>query len=204
LHAEAKSVFQSDFTLAEFHDAAWSLIEQGVKDRRKPAHTPSVASMGLDGRPKTRIVVLRSGDRATRTLRFHTDVRSAKIAELTQNPAVEMLMYDAQARVQLRLGGRAEIFRYPSAQAQAAWQSSLPMSKICYAVNPASGSSIESGDAFALKTIETSLPDDGIENFCAVVIHVDTIELVYLAQAANRRAKFSYQGNAMGGEWLVP
>ncbi len=197
-------MFQSNFTLAEFHDAAWSLIEHGVKDRRKPAHTPSLASIGLDAKPRTRIVVLRAGDRATRTLRFHTDVRSAKIAELTQNPAVEMLMYDAQARVQLRLGGRAQVFRYPSMQAHAAWQSSLPMSKICYAVNPASGASIDAGDAFVLKTIETSLPDDGIENFCAVVIYVETIELVYLAQAANRRAKFSYQGEEMSGEWLVP
>ena len=197
-------MFQSNFTQSQFHDAAWELIEQGVKDRRKPAHTPSIATVGLDGRPKTRIVVLRGGDRASRLLRFHTDVRSEKIAELTQNPAVEMLMYDAQARVQLRLGGHAKIFRFPSPEAMAAWQGSLAMSKICYAVSPPSGASIEAGDGFTLKTIETSQPDDGIENFCAVVIHVETIELVYLAQAANRRAKFRYDGEAMLGEWLVP
>ena len=114
-------MFQSNFTLSQFHDAAWALIEQGVKDRRKPAHTPSIATIGRDGRPKTRIVVLRAGERASRTLRFHTDVRSEKIAELNQNPAVEMLMYDAQARVQLRLGGHAKIFRFPSPVAMAAW-----------------------------------------------------------------------------------
>lgn len=197
-------MFQSDFTLSQFHDAAWSLIEQGVKDRRKPAHTPSIATIGLDGRPRARVVVLRAGDSASRSLRFHTDVRSAKIAELSQNPSLEMLIYDAQARVQLRLGGRTEIFHYPTTQAIAAWQASLPMSKICYAVMPASGALIEAGDGFALKTIETSQPDDGIENFCAVVVHVETIELVYLAQAANRRARFSYDGGVMIGAWLVP
>ena len=197
-------MFQSDFTLSQFHDAAWELIEQGVKDRRKPAHTPSLATIGLDGRPKTRVVVLRAGDRASRTLRFHTDVRSAKIAELTKYPAVEMLMYDAQARVQLRISGSAQICRYPSPEAHAAWQASLPMSKICYAVTPPSGASIEAGDGFILKRIETSQPDDGIENFCAVVIHVETIELVYLAQAANRRVRFKYDGEAMSGQWLVP
>ncbi len=197
-------MFHSNFTLQQFHDAAWALIEQGVKDRRKPAHTPSIATLGRDGRPKSRIAVLRAGNSASRTMRFHTDVRSAKIAELSQNPSLEMLIYDAQARVQLRIGGRAEIFHYPTTQAIAAWQASLPMSKICYAVMPASGASIEAGDGFALKTVETSQPDDGIENFCAVVVHVETIEMVYLQQAANRRARFSYDGEAMTGEWLVP
>ncbi|NBR79124.1 MAG: pyridoxamine 5'-phosphate oxidase, partial [Alphaproteobacteria bacterium] len=58
------------------------MLERGAADRRSAFHTPTVATIGLDGRPRLRTIVLRACDTANRSLRFHTDARSDKINEL--------------------------------------------------------------------------------------------------------------------------
>jgi pyridoxamine 5'-phosphate oxidase len=68
-----------DGTLAE----AWRLISRGVADRRSPFHHPVVATIGGDGAPQARTVILRACDPAAQRLRFHTDARSAIRATAT-------------------------------------------------------------------------------------------------------------------------
>jgi pyridoxine/pyridoxamine 5'-phosphate oxidase len=58
---------------------AWGLLERGVSDRHSPIHTPTVATIGGDGRPSIRTVVLRDCDLDARMLRFHTDRRAPKL-----------------------------------------------------------------------------------------------------------------------------
>ena len=69
--------------LKEGLNAAWTLIEEGVRDRRSIFHLPTVASISVDGSPTIRTVVLRGVNVSERSLRFHTDRRSAKFLELT-------------------------------------------------------------------------------------------------------------------------
>ena len=67
---------------------AWALLARGVKDRRSPFHTPGLATVSPEELPEIRTVVLRGCDPQTRNLRFHTDTRSAKIADMQKQPQV--------------------------------------------------------------------------------------------------------------------
>ncbi|NJR71988.1 MAG: hypothetical protein HC782_02435 [Gammaproteobacteria bacterium] len=49
---------------------AWACLARGSADRRSPFHAPVVASVGIDGTPEQRTMILRKVDVPTRTLRF--------------------------------------------------------------------------------------------------------------------------------------
>ena len=52
------------------------------------------ASLGLDGAPKVRTVVIRSLDETNGLIRFNTDLRSRKAAEIDADSRVTLLGYD--------------------------------------------------------------------------------------------------------------
>lgn len=179
---------------------AWRLLSAGASDRRSAFHTPTIATSALDGRPRLRTVVLRSVDTGAQTLRFHTDRRSDKIAELTRDPRVAAHFYDPAAKIQLRAEGKASL-HHDDAVAQAAWQASQRMSRICYGTAPAPGSPIAAGGAFSLPELTPEI-EAGRENFVAVVVHVQRLEWLYLAHGGHRRALFDeVTGTRV---WLVP
>jgi hypothetical protein len=107
--------------------------------------------------------------------------------------------------LQIRLAGRASL-HHDDAVADAAWQASRAMSRVCYGTRPAPGSEIASGDAFALPS-----PDDaeGLEagraHFSAVVMRIESLESLYLAFDGHRRALFAWDaGGALTARWLAP
>ncbi len=129
--AEPRFYDDLDETLRE----AWRLLERGVTERRSPFHTPALASVREDGSPSIRTLVLRAVDRDTRTLRFHTDVRSGKFREITAQPRVALHFYDPTRKVQMRVDGRARLHK-GDAIAAAAWRATRPFSRACYRVEP--------------------------------------------------------------------
>ncbi len=178
---------------------AWLLLVRGAADRRVPFHTPAVASAGLDGRPKVRTVVLRHTDSAARTLRFHTDVRTAKVAEFAANPHVQVLAYDPGHKIQLRISGTARVHGDDD-YAKSAWARSQPQSQLCYRQDAAPGST--SSDPAAHVRLG---PHDGAANFSAVEILVTEIEWLYLAAQGHRRARFSWDDTSvLQATWLAP
>lgn len=177
---------------------AWKLLTRGVADRRSAFHTPAIATTGLDGAPRVRTVVLRAADPTQRLLRFHTDARSGKIAELARDPRVGVHVYDARHKIQVRLEGRARIHPAASPRAQEAWDSSRPQSRACYAqvASPAAPlAAPHEGDART---------GDGAENFTAVEVDIHALEWLYLFHAGHRRARFTWSGEAWRGVWLAP
>jgi pyridoxamine 5'-phosphate oxidase len=181
-------------------DSIWALLGRGVADRRHGFHHPAIATLGLDGAPRNRIVVLRGAERARSSIRFHTDQRSTKCAELARDPRASALFYDEGDRVQLRVEGRA-VLHSTDAIADAAWQSSQRMSRVCYGTMPAPGSFLESPSGFALPSEDEQIAA-GRSNFVAVVIAIERIEWLFLHSGGHRRAMFDVtQGTA---RWLVP
>lgn len=177
-------------------------LGRAVKDRRSPLHTPVIATRGVDGFIKARVVVLRAFDPDLATLRFHTDRRGHKIPELAADPHLSFAFYDPQARVQIRAEGTAKV-HHDDAIADAAWASSQRMSRVCYGVAPAPGSAIDGPDAF-------NLPDDddaiaaGRAHFCAVLCQIACLEYLFLRHGGHRRARFVRAGDDWQGEWLSP
>lgn len=185
-------------TLAE----AWRLIADGVTDRRSPFHTPTVATVGLDGRPRSRTVVLRAAERDSRSLRFHCDARSDKFAELGREPRVTLHVYDASAKIQVRAEGQATLHTNDSL-ADAAWEASRPASRIVYATEPAPGTPIDEGAAFTLPVDDAAVAA-GRANFAAVAVRIETLEILHLASAGHRRSRFTVAADRVEGRWLAP
>lgn len=178
-------------TLAE----AFALLARGVADRRSPFHTPTLATIGLDGAPRARTLVLRGFDPAARTLRLHTDARSAKAQEVLADPRAALHAYDARAQVQIRLQGRVTLHR-ADALADAAWAGSRPFSRMCYAVEPGPGSPA------ALPPPAPRDPEAGRAHFTTLLFAFDRLEWLWLDAAGHRRALFTFGPDDAG--WLVP
>ena len=179
----------------------WSMLERGVKDRKSAFHTPSVATLTAEGAPTIRTVVLRGCDTQNKTVRFHTDTRTGKIAELRDNPHAAMHFYDASAKIQLRLAVRLEALSGPAHQAayEAAWHATRPMSRECYQVTQSPGSVID--DPYAV-AFDAKATDDGADYFVPVAAHILRMEWLYLAARGHRRALFDFENDTQN--WLVP
>jgi 3-hydroxyisobutyrate dehydrogenase len=175
----------------------WSMLARGVKDRKSAFHTPSIATITDEGAPSVRTVVLRGCDMAAKTLRFHTDTRSGKIAELTQNPQAALHFYDANAKIQLRLAAKLETAS--GATYDAAWANTRPMSRECYQVTQSPGSLIDDPYQVAFDAATTQ---DGEAHFVPVVAHILKMEWLYLAARGHRRALFDFEQDTQN--WLVP
>lgn len=184
-------------------DEAWRLISRGVKDRRSPFHTPTVATRGLDGSPSVRTVVLRAASRADGFVRFHTDQRSSKVAELDADNRLAIHFYDPGSKVQVRLSGRATVHR-DTAMAQEAWVATRLFSRECYRVTKAPGANVDDPAAVVFDAPGAD-GEGGRDAFCAVVLSVESLEWLYLAAQGHRRARFLRDTDATWyGNWLVP
>ena len=180
--------------------ATWDILSDGAINRHAPAHTPTFATSGLDGHPRLRTIVLRGFEAPSMQLRFHTDRRSGKIAELQTNPSAALHIYDRDQKVQLQISGRAAL-HVDDDVTGAAWMKSQPMSRINYQVTQAPGSVIENPH-HAVQ--DPSLNTDGSENFMVVVLLIEALEWLFLDARGHRRARFTRDGKVWSGKWLVP
>ncbi len=181
--------------LAATREHAFALLARGVADRRSAFHTPTLATIGADGAPRLRTLVLRGFDAPTRTLRLHTDLRAGKCAELAADPRAALHIYDAHAQLQLRLSGRAVLHAH-DAVAEAAWAASREFSRMCYAIGPAPGTPIDAPPA---------APSDaaaGRPHFAVLALRFDALEWLWLDASGHRRARFAFDPDS--ATWLVP
>ncbi|MEQ8665248.1 MAG: pyridoxamine 5'-phosphate oxidase family protein [Rhodospirillales bacterium] len=187
-----------DDALAE----AWELLNAGATDRHSPFHLAKVATVTADGRPSQRTVVLRHVDPAARTLRFHTDRRSGKVADLAANPAAAVLFYDAARQVQLRIDGTAGLHK-DDAIARDAWNASRPQSRACYLSDDGPGTPVDAPPP--APRYDEAGDDIAFGSFCAVVVGITRLEWMHLAAGGHRRARFDWSGDdGMTATWLSP
>jgi pyridoxamine 5'-phosphate oxidase len=187
-------------SLEEIEAHVFALLARGVADRRHGFHQPTLATIGRNGMPKSRIVILRGVDRAARSVRFHTDSRSEKIAELTADPKASLNFYDSGLRQQVRAEGRA-ILHHGDNAARRFWDASQRMSRICYGTAPAPGSVIDAPDAFTLPEAEPEIAG-GFAHFVAVEIALSRLEWLFLRHQGHRRAELDLGSG--GARWFAP
>ena len=83
----------------------WSVLETGIKPiSNNPAHTPALATIDKNNLPQIRSVVLRSVNRAKREIWFHSDIRSSKISDISNNKNASFLIYDPKNKFQMYKG----------------------------------------------------------------------------------------------------
>ena len=179
-------------------------LQRGASSRKSGMHTMVVGTADGD----MRVMVLRDYDAATRELRFHTDVRSPKIATMAARPAVHVLAYDPEAKVQIRMRGTARV-ESAGPVADAAWAESTNFAKRCYLAQAGPGSPADEPTSGLPEWAEGINPDDAQiadarENFAVVLVQVNRFDWLYLANSGHRRAQVVYMDGEPEFTWLVP
>lgn len=187
-------------TLAE----VWRRLGAGASTRRSAFHHPTIATIGPDGAPRLRTMILRGVEPEIRRLRLHTDIRAGKVAEIAANPHVAVHVYDPGMKLQVRMMGIATI-SHGDPVARTAWQNSQPMSQACYGTRPAPGTPIGSAGDFVLPDSHSPERAEGEVNFAVLRISVETMETLYLAHGGHRRGAFAWEGASLvRKDWLAP
>ncbi len=184
--------------LDEVLNDAFRLFSRGVADRRSAFRTPTIATVGLDGAPRIRTMVLRRFEPSARRLTLHTDRRVAKLSDIAHQPIVAVHVYDARAALQLRLSAHAHIHA-GDALAREAWAAGAPSSHFGYAIKPAPGTEIAAPPPAVVGD------ESGFGNFALVNLTFDTLEWLWLYHGGHRRAHFVWaEDGSHSASWLVP
>ena len=194
--------------LATAHADAWARLVRATRDRRSPFHHPVVATLGLDGAPRARVMILRGADPVTARLRLHTDVRTAKVAELASEPRLSLLFYDPPAKLQLRVEGVGRV-ETDSPAAEAAWAATRLLGRRCYTAPLAPGTETKGPASGLPPELEGREPtreesEAGRPHFSALLVDVNAIEFLWLAMTGHRRGRFELSDGAPEGRWLIP
>ncbi|MEM1388094.1 MAG: pyridoxamine 5'-phosphate oxidase family protein [Pseudomonadota bacterium] len=183
-----------DDTLEGIETTLWDALARGVGDPRAAARRPALATIGADGGPEARIVVLRGVDRARGICTFYTDSASTKVSELAADPRAAMHIWEHGLKLQTRLRGPCT--RANDAQEDAAWAAEPDMSLGNYGVTPAPGTPIDAFDAFE------RIPARA--RFAVMHLEVRQIDAVILADDIHRRAQYRRTDTGWERGWLAP
>lgn len=157
-------------------DEVWQRLTRGVAVRRAPARHPVLATVGADG-AEARVVVLRAADREAGTLTIHTDSASGKVTELRKTPGATLLVWDEEAKLQIRLRATVDI-----TEGDAEAFARLPdPARANYGGTPAPGTPIPEPGAHD--------PAPDARRFTVLVAHIREIETLHLG-TPHRRARF--------------
>ena len=185
-------------TLDDVLAESMALLAEGEADPGSAWRNPALVTLGLDGVPQARTVVLRRFDGAARQVETHTDCRSAKYGEIQANAASSLHGWDGARRVQLRLTGSVTLHTHDAA-ADAAWAALHPQSRATYTVVPGPGTTLGLPG-------QTSQVDEAAARgvFCLVRLTFAHLEYLHLGQGSHQRARFGWVQGALTATWLVP
>lgn len=177
----------------------WARLGRARNDRKSEWRWFTVATVARDGAARARTVVLRDVAPCERRLDFHTDRRSAKIAELLADPRVALHFLDRRAAMQVRMRGRATIL--DDAGAAAIWSRLPEAARANYEQAAAPGTDLAPGDA---PTARAAAPTNARQNFAVVQIAVADIDWLHLRSSGHRRASFRLVDCRWSGSWITP
>ncbi len=167
---------------ADFISAALARLASGARGRRSDFHVIGIATLGADGAPRLRSVVLRSFEPHGVRLTFHTDSRSAKFAELSRDRRAAILAYDAGAKLQIRIEGQVELHS-DDADSAAVWRGLPDGARQIYRGARAPGMRAEP------RGLDDTIGEEDAERHFAVCrLAASMIDVLYLRAAGHRRA----------------
>ena len=168
----------------------WTELQLATQDRHHAWRLPVLATVGADGLPQARTVVLRQADASLGQLQIYTDARSPKVAELLAQPLASLLCWSPRLHWQLRLQLRFNVLRDDD-EVNAAWERVRQSpSASDYLAARAPGERLS-------ETPEPALDMPQLAVLRGFVLSMDWLEL---GRVGHRRAKL----DAQRVEWLVP
>ena len=183
----------------------WQNLTAGAGPGQSPFTMWQLASNGADGVPQLRTIVLRGADEQRNTLTFHTDMRSAKVAELRADPRLSMLAVDLVNLKQIRLEGRAEICTDDN-ERKAIWNSARPHTLILYQAALPPGTPLESPLPTGMQRPAEDNPGhrSGFDNFCVIHVTLSKIDYLDISADGHQRTLFNRQEGAWHGLRVAP
>ncbi len=197
--------------LETIYSTTHAMLTDGVKQRNAPFHTPTLGYIDQQC-PMTRSVVLRGFCSNSAVLRFHTHVKSPKIAALRQHTTATLHFYDAEQKIQIICAGQSSVSTNGD-DVEQAWDKLPPFSRRCYMLDTAPGTPWPNASAgfaehdIAPDRVPTQLESErGRVNFAVVSLKIAHIDWLYLSFMGNRRAQFTLnaQGALQHQTWLLP
>jgi pyridoxamine 5'-phosphate oxidase len=181
---------------------------EAAGNRTSPARLLALATVGLDGKPQARTVMLRDFRAESRELTIHTDFRTPKVEEIRRRPGVQCVFWDRAQELQLRVSGNVAIHA-GDALARIAWEGVDLAGKFSYLTawppggdvgRPTSG---RDGMDGRLPSLEEAAV--GWDNFAALLMTITEIDWVLLDDAGHRRARFTFDDEGLvAATWLIP
>ena len=199
--------FSGELDLDEWDREIWQRLVEGASDRNSGWRLP-VLGTALNGKPRQRIVVLRQVDAASRTILVHTDIRSAKIEEISSEPVCSWIFYDAANQVQLQLAGEVRIHTDDDV-ADSLWCSETETSLRGYLAPLSPGTRCSEPETNLPDNVKDRIPSrDELaaakKNFSVLSCRIRSAEVVVLRRSGNLRAKFDYSNEELDAHWVAP
>lgn len=203
-----KSIWEKPISHGEILKKIWKHLDLGVLEREHPFHTPVFASIGADGAPHARTIVLRRFWRKAPRLAFHTHSEAPKISEIRLNPQVAFSLYHPQEKFQLRVKALAQIHTDDDL-ADAQWLETGFFSRRAYTCAAPSQVSRKptSGlpDGLTQQNYTETDPEAGRANFAVISASVCSIDCMELDVRGHRRSLFIWNADGeMEAKWLTP
>lgn len=180
---------------------AWALLARGAQAADSPIHTPVLATVGLDGEPDARTVLLHSVDSDQRQLYFNTDRRSLKYAELSQTARAMLVFFDPRSETQLRV--RADIqVHYHDDVSERLWHELPAVGRRFYATAAAPGTASSAPTTGVPSGVDE---EAGYENFVVLEATTTHLDWLHFTPNGHRRAAFRWaEDGHVEANWLYP
>lgn len=180
-------------TPEEIRQRIWAELSRAVLDRHHEWRTPVLATVGGDGMPNARTVVLRRADASLPGFDFYTDGRSQKISELIAQPKATLVFWSTRLNWQLR--ARVSVVAQTSGPQVDAVRARVKQSA-------AAGDYLSHAAPGEILTVQLASNKAAAEphNLAVLTAHALEMDWLELSRQGHRRARFS----AQAWEWLNP
>lgn len=174
----------------------WAELHAATLQRGHPWRTAILATCDADGLPDARSVVLREVQADARELKFYTDDRSPKVAQLRHQPRATLVVWSAELGWQLRMALECQV-RTSGLEVLSRWtRLRLTPAAQDYLSPLPPGSPLTS-----LAANDAGMDHQSREHFALVNARVTRIDWLSLERGGHRRACFE---TGQPGRWLQP
>ena len=172
----------------------WCIISNNIESNytrwKSTYHTLSIAYVGDALAPTLATVVLRHFDGDQKTLRFHTDSRSAKF----NAKVLSAMHYHRDEPWQVRYQGIPEI-NHMDETALSRWETLTNAQKKCYQIDYAPGTVIDTMPGYHA---------NGLDHFAIITLRMTAIDMLYLHHQGHIRARLTFNDGKWSSCWLSP